>query len=206
MNLFPRVALTKTGHASDVPQDFAGHMIRFSAVDAYAPRPLYEVFDPKFWHANYADGAFFKDKIVMVGASAQIFHDVVDTPMSPTTLGPGLHLQAMAAALGHEFLRLTPPKTGLALVGAAGLVAWSLVAFLRRPPLSLGGLVVITGAYLGTARLFYDNSGLLLLTVPVLSALLLSGLFSLGYEYALKRVEKLLILFSVDLAHVRSTI
>ena len=166
-------------------------MIRFSAVDAYEPRPLYEVFDPKFWHANYADGAFFKDKIVMVGASAQILHDVVDTPMSPTTLGPGLHLQAMAAALGHEFLRPTPPKVGLALVGAAGLVAWSLVAFLRRPLLCVGALVAITATYLGTARLFYDKTGLLLLTVPVLSALVLSGSFSLGFEYFLERLEKL---------------
>jgi adenylate cyclase len=184
-------ALTKIGHASDVPQDFDGHMIRFSAVDAYEPRPLYEVFDPKFWHANYADGALFKDKIVMVGASAQILHDVADTPLSPTTLGPGLHLQVMAAALGHEFLWPTPPKVGLALVGAAGLVAWSLVAFLRRPLLCVGALVVLTATYLGTARLLYDKTGLLLLTVPVLSALVLSGSFSLGFEYFLERLEKL---------------
>ena len=97
----------------------------------------------------------------------------------------------MAAALGHEFLRPTPREVGLGLVGAAGLIAWSLVAFLRRPLLCLGALVVITSAYLGAARLFYDKSGLLLLTVPVLSALLLSGLFSLGFEYALERLEKL---------------
>jgi adenylate cyclase len=183
--------LTKIGHASDVPQDFDGHMIRFSAVDAYEPRPLYEVFDPKFWHANYADGAFFKDKIIIVGASAQILHDAADTPMSPTTLGPGLHLQVMAAALGHEFLRPTPPKVGLALVGAAGLVAWSLIAFLRRPLLCVGALILIAATYLGTARLFYDKTGLLLLTVPVLAALLLSGSFSLGFEYAIERLEKL---------------
>jgi adenylate cyclase len=184
-------ALTKIGHASDVPQDFDGHMIRFSAVDAYEPRPLYEVFDPKFWHANYADGAFFKDKIIIVGASAQILHDAADTPMSPITLGPGLHLQVMAAALGHEFLRPTPPKVSLALVGAAGLVAWSLVAFLRRPLLCVGALIAITAIYLGMARLFYDKTGLLLLTVPVLGALLLSGSFSLGFEYAIERLEKL---------------
>ena len=184
-------ALTKIGHASDVPQDFDGHMIRFSAVDAYEPRPLYEVFDPKFWHANYADGAFFKDKIVMVGASAQILHDVADTPMSPTTFGPGLHLQVMAAALGHEFLRPTPPTVCLVLVGAAGLVAWSLVAFLRRPLLCVGALILVAATYLGTARLFYDKTGLLLLTVPVLAALLLSGSFSLGFEYAVERLEKL---------------
>src|SRR6267378_4145627 len=184
-------ALAKIGHANDVRQDFRGHMIRFTSPDAFAPRPLYEVFDPKFWHANYADGAFFKDKIVMVGSSAQVMHDVFDTPMDPTTSGPSLHLQAMAAAMNHEFLRPTPVKTSLALVGAAGLMAWSLVAFLRRPLLCLGALVVITGAYLGAARFFYDKTGLLLLTVPVLSALLLSGLFSLGLEYALERLEKL---------------
>jgi adenylate cyclase len=127
----------------------------------------------------------------MVGSSAQVQHDVFVTPMSPATSGPVLHLQAMAAAMGHEFLQPTPPNTGLALVGAAGVLAWSLIAFLRRPLLCLGALVGITVAYLGAARFFYDRTGLLLLTVPVLSALLLSGLFSLGFEYALERLEKL---------------
>src|SRR6266516_1894030 len=183
-------ALAKIGHGKDVPRDFHGHMIRFTSPDAFEARPLYEVFDPKLWHANYADGAFFKNKIVMVGPSAQVMHDVVDTPMSPATLGPVVHLQAMAAAMGHEFLRPTPPKVELALVGAAGLVSWSLVAFLRRPLLCVGGLIVIMAIYLGTARLFYDKTGLLLLTVPVLAALLPSGSFSLGFEYALERLEK----------------
>ena len=184
-------ALSKIGHGNDVPRDFGGHMIRFTALDAFKPLPLYEVFDPKFWHANYRDGAFFKDKIVIVGSSAQVQHDVFDTPMSPATSGPSLHLQAMAAALGHEFLQPTPAKTGLALVGAAGVLAWSLIAFLRRPLLCLGALIAITAAYLGAARFFYDTRGLLLLTVPVLSALLLSGVVSLGFEYALERIDKL---------------
>jgi adenylate cyclase len=183
-------ALAEVGHANDVPHDFRGHLIRFTSPDAFAPRPLYEVFDPKFWHSNYADGAFFKDKIVMVGSSAQVEHDTVVTPMSPMTLGAALHLQAMAAAMNHEFLRPTPARTGLAMVAAAGFVAWSLVAFLRRPLLCLGTLVVITGAYLGAARLFYDKAGFLLLTVPVLLALVLSGLFSLGFEYALEWRER----------------
>jgi len=188
---FAARALTKIGHANDVPDDFRGHMIRFTAPDAFAPRPLYEVFDPKLWHANYADGGFFKDKVVMVGPSAQVWHDVVDTPMSPNTMGPTLHFQAMAAALGHEFLGPTPPKIGLTLVCAAGLVAWLLVAFVRTPLLCLGGLATLTAGYLVMSRLLYDNTGLLLLTVPVLSALVLSGSFSLGFEYFLERLEKL---------------
>ena len=188
---FATRSLAKIGHANDVPDDFRGHMMRFTAPEAFQPRPLYEVFDPKLWHANYADGAFFKDKVVMVGPSAQVWHDVVDTPMSPNTLGPTLHFQAMTAALGHEFLRSTPRKVGLALVCAAGLIAWLLVAFVRKPLVCLGGLVTITAGYLVAARLLYDNTGLLLLTVPVLSALVLSGSFSLGFEYFLERLEKL---------------
>ena len=184
-------ALTKIGHGNDVPRDFHGYMIRFTAPDAFEQHRLYEVFDPKLWQANYANGGFFKDKIIMVGPSAQVLHDVVDTPISTTTLGPELHLQAMAAALGHEFLRPTPPKVGLTLVAAAGLIAWSLVALVRKPLICLGALVAITAAYLGTARLLYDNTGLLLLTVPVLAALVLSELFSLGFEYFLERREKL---------------
>jgi adenylate cyclase len=184
-------ALAKIGHGNDVPRDFRGYMIRFTAPDAFEPRRLYEIFDRKLWHADYADGAFFKDKIVMVGPSAQVLHDVVDTPMSPTTSGPALHLQAMAAALGHEFLRPTPARAGWGLVCTAGLIAWSLVAFVRRPLVCVSALIVITGVYLGVGRLVYDKSGLLLLTVPVLSTLLLGGSFSLGFEYALERIEKL---------------
>ncbi|HEY2144254.1 MAG TPA: adenylate/guanylate cyclase domain-containing protein [Candidatus Udaeobacter sp.] len=184
-------ALAKIGHRNDIPRDFHGRMIRFTAPDAFKPHTLYEIFDPELWHANYGDGAFFKEKIVLVGASAQVLHDVVDTPMGPSTLGPMLHLQAMAAALGHEFLQPMPPKSGLALVSAAGLIAWLVVAFLRRPLLCIGAFVAIIGTYLGMARLFYDKAGLLLITVPVLSALVLSGSFSLGFEYFLERLQKL---------------
>jgi adenylate cyclase len=187
---FAARGLVKIGHANDVPNDFRGHVMRFTAADAFQPRPLYEVFDPKLWHANYADGAFFKDKVVLVGPSAQVWHDVVDTPMSPDTPGPTMHFQAMAAALGHEFLRPTSWIINLALVCWAGLVAWLVVAFVRKPLVCLGGLVAITAGYLVAARLLYDNSGLLLLTVPVLSALVLSGSFSLGFEYFLERLEK----------------
>lgn len=183
--------LAKIGHAADVPQDFLPHQFRFSANDAYPPRPLYEVFDPKFWHANYADGAFFKDKIIIVGASSQVAHDFVATPMSPDTPGPVLHLQAIAAAIDHEFLRNTSERTNLILVCVAGLLAWGLIAFVRRPLVCLIALIAIAAGYLGFARIAYDRVGLLVLVVPVLTAFLSGGVFSLGFEYVLERMEKL---------------
>jgi adenylate cyclase len=188
---FAARGLEQLGHGADVPRDEHAHLLRFGAIDAYPPRTLYEVFDPKMWKANYQNGAFFKDKIVLIGAASQIAHDVVATPMSPNTLGPALHLQTMAAALAHQFLEPTPPRLMLVLVLGAGVAAWLLIAFVRRPLICLFALVLVSAAYLLVSRLEYDRGGFLLLTVPVLGAFLLSGASSLGFEYALERIEKL---------------
>ncbi len=183
--------LAKIGHTADIPLDFLPRQFRFSANNAYPPRPLYEVFDPKFWHANYADGAFFKDKIIIVGASSQVQHDFVATPMDPDTPGPVLHLQAIAAAIDHDFLQPTSERTDLILVCLAGLLAWTLIAFVRRPLICLIALLALAAAYLTFARVAYDRSGLLVLAVPVLSAFLAGGMLSLGFEFVLERMEKL---------------
>lgn len=182
--------LSKVGH-SDIPNDLRPRVIRFGPGDAYPARALWEVFDPKMWQANYGGGEFFRDKIVMVGASAQILHDVVNTPLGPSMPGPALHLHTIAAAMAGEFLRATPVRLGYTLIGGAGILAWMIIAFIRRPIVSLGALAGITVCYLITARLLYDTQGYLLLTVPVLAGFLLSGLASLGLEYMLERMEKL---------------
>jgi adenylate cyclase len=184
-------ALTKLGHSADIPVDFQPHQFRFSDEEAYSPQSLYEIFDPKLWQANYGGGAFFKDKIVIVGASAQVDHDFVATPMSPATPGPALHLQVIAATLAHEFLSNTSERTNLILVFVAGSLAWTLIAFVRRPLVCLIALITIAGAYLAFARISFDRSGLLLLVVPVLTAFLVSGLLALGFEYVLETMEKL---------------
>jgi len=187
---FSARGLEKLGHAADVPRDERAHMIRFSPNDAYQERPFYEIFDPKLWEANYGGGAFFKNKVVLIGAASQIAHDVVVTPMTPDMPGPVLHLQTMAAAMRQEFLRMTSPTVDYALLGAAGLFAWVLIAFVRRPFTCIVTLGGVTLVYLFIARIVYDRAGLLLFTIPVLGAFLLSGLFSLGLEYMLERIEK----------------
>lgn len=183
-------ALAKLG-PSAVPRDMDAHAIRFGVPEAYRPRNLYEVFLPATWRSNFGNGAFFKDKVVMIGASAQVLHDFVDTPLGPSTPGPALHLHVMAAALGDEFLAYTPERLGLGLIWGGGVLAWALVAFVRRPLTSLFLLLGVAVAYLITARVLYDVAGFFLFTVPVLAALLVGGLLSMGFEYALERREKL---------------
>jgi adenylate cyclase len=184
-------ALEKLGRGQDVPRDLQSHAFRFSAWDAFPPRRLYEVFDPKLWHANYGDGAFFKDKVVIVGSSAQISHDVFATPLAADTPGAALHLHALAAALEHEFLHATPLAIGYALVCGAGVLAWVLIAFARKPLICLIALFALSGADLGLARLLYDRAGLFILVVPTLAVLLLGGLFSLGFDFTLERLERM---------------
>jgi len=184
-------ALEKLGHGANVLRDRRQHPFRFSENDAYPPRSLYEVFDPKLWRANYGDGAFFKGKVVMVGASAQVMHDSAATPMKPDTPGPSLHLQVIAAAIAQEFLRNTSEATDLLLVCAAGILAWAFIALIRRPLISLLALLAASAAYLAFARIAYDRAGLLVLVVPVLIAFLGGGFLSLGFEYVLERIEKM---------------
>ena len=187
----PSRALTKLGHSADIPQDQRDHLFRFSSNDAYPPFPLWEVFLPSLWHANYGDGAIFKDKIVIVGGSSQILHDFIVTPMNPAAPGPAVHLQVIAATEAHEFLRQTPTRVMLLLVLAAGVIGWGVIPFLRRPILTLFSLIAIAVIYLAVARLAYDRSGFILATVPVLSTFLLCGVSTLGIDYAIERMEKL---------------
>jgi adenylate cyclase len=182
--------LKKIGREADLPQDFQTHQLRFAADGAYPALPLYEVFDPKLWRANYGDGAFFKDKIVVVGASSQVAHDFVPTPMSPATPGPLLHIYAMVAAIDHDFLEPTSRRTNLMLVGAAGVLAWALIALIRRPLASVIALLAVVAGYLVFVRLVFDRAGLLVLVVPVLSAFVTAGFLSLLFEYVLERMEK----------------
>ena len=184
-------ALRKLGRADDIPADLNPHLVRFGQINAYPPRPLWEIFDPRSWNVIYKDGAFFKDKIVVVGASSQIAHDVFPTPISPQTPGPVLHLYALAAALDHAFLRDTPIRVDFVLVLIAGLAAWILVTFLRRPFLCFVTLVGVAAVYLGVVRIIYDQIGLMVMAIPPLSAFLVSGLSGLGLEYALERIEKI---------------
>src|SRR5207253_4656706 len=176
--------------SADIPQDQRDHLFRFSSNDAYPPFPLWQVFHPSLWKANYADGAIFKDKIVIVGASSQIAHDFIVTPMNPAAPGLAVHLQVMAATEAHEFLRQTPARVMLGLVLAAGVIGWGVIPFLRRPILSLISLIAIAVIYLAVARLAYDRSGFILATVPVLSTFLLCGVSTLGIDYAIDLIEK----------------
>ncbi|HEX8076423.1 MAG TPA: adenylate/guanylate cyclase domain-containing protein, partial [Chthoniobacterales bacterium] len=188
---FDARSLRKLGFSNRIPPPGQSGMIRFGPNDAYQPHSLYEVFVPALWQHNYGSGSFFKNKVVLVGAASAIDHDFHPTPISGATSGPLIHFHAIAAALDGEFLRETSPTANLLLLLGAGFMAWMVVAFVRQTLVALPLLLGLGAGYLGVVVFSYNTHNLFLLTLPVLGAFILSGLFSLGYDFTLERLEKL---------------
>jgi adenylate cyclase len=184
-------SLRKLGLSNRIPPAGESRMIRFGPSDAYQPHSLYEIFVPAYWEHNYGNGTFFKDKIVLIGSALAIEHDVHPTPIGGATSGPLIHFHAIGAALENEFLEETSPLINLLLLLGAGLAAWLVVAFVRQTLIALLILIALSAGYLAAVVWFYNAHNLFVLTLPVLAAFSLSGLFSLGYDFTLERMEKL---------------
>ena len=189
-------ALAKARRADRVPRDLQrpAHSLR-SDIRPYEPRPLWHVFlIRRFWQQNYADGAFFKDKVIMIGASAQIQHDIFDDADTVAAMpGPVMHLHAIAAAIDGRI----PPRDrtrerATRLVGAAGFSRWPAgrPAACVRPSQSLLFLG-LSIAYLAACVCSTITRGLLLLTCRCWRRFCSAGGLSLGFDYVLERMEKL---------------
>jgi CHASE2 domain-containing sensor protein len=150
-------------------------LIRFSATDAYQPYPIWEIADPDMWHSKYSDGEFFEDKIVIVGPSASKLGDVIDNPISPEIKGPIMHLNVLAAAMDHEFLRKLPVALDLVIVAVFGLLAWLLLGSVGRWLICLLSFLGLSVAYLLLAFLLYNLLGIFVPIVPPLLTLLACG-------------------------------
>ena len=85
----------------------------------------------------------------------------------------------------------TSPPTNLVLLLGAGFLAWLVVAFVRQTLVALLLLIGLNAGYLAAVVWLYNAHNLFLLTLPVMAAFSLSGLFSLGYDFTLERLEKL---------------
>jgi CHASE2 domain-containing sensor protein/class 3 adenylate cyclase len=168
-------AMDKLGRSNDVPRDLKDHFIRFSATDAYQPYPIWEIADPDMWHSKYSDGEFFEDKIVIVGPSSPRLRDVIDNPVSSEIKGPVMHLNTLAAAMDHEFLRKLPVALDLGIVAVFGLLAWLLLNYVGRWLVCLLWFLGLSVAYLLVVFLLYNFLGIFVPIVPPSLTLLACG-------------------------------
>ncbi len=184
--------LRQSGNAQLLPRDEDLHLFRFSGKPGtYPVIPFYEIFLGSYWTNNFARGAFFKDKLVLIGPAANIFHDEHRTPFAgPTMLGPEIHLNVMAAARRGEFLGETSYEADIGLIIGAGVFAWLLTLAVRAPVRRLFAALFGTVVYALLCHLLFDHKNFVLLAFSPLLVFNASTLGGFAYEFVLERREK----------------
>lgn len=190
-------ALEKFGAGNLIPSGFDVQRFRYTtAPGGFRQIPVGYVLSPKLWEKNYKNGGVFKDKLVMIGPAADIFHDLHDTPFvrpMRQMLGPELHLNIINAALHHEFFNEPPLLIQLSVIGMAGVSAAGLCFLVQQALKRLALVIAIAVVYWGIVYLIFNRTGatlnIWLAAVPI-AALISSSLITLSYDYLLERLEK----------------
>ena len=145
-----------------------------------------------FWRV--ARGRFpqdrFRDKIVVVGATARTLQDVHATSTSGRGLMAGLEVQAneIATALHGFPLQSAPGLLNVLLIVLLGLVAPA-VSLRRSPLVAFAAALAAGGLFAVATQLAFDH-GLILAFVAPLTALVLSSAGALAMHYVIATFER----------------
>ena len=190
-------ALRKFGRPDLIPSGFDARLFRYTSApgpdDPFRLHPIGDVLSPELWEHNYGSGNFFKDKIVLVGPTAEIFQDLHNTPfINPKAMpGPEIHLQIINAALHGELLRELPPFAGGLFIALAGFIAAGFCQFIRAPFKRLLLIFLLGAAFFLVAFICFNHVNLMLPVMPPLLVLALIGLATFVYDFVVERLERM---------------
>ena len=180
------LALRKAGQQRELPQ--AG-LMRFAEPGSFPVYPLYQIFAPELWQANFRGGEILRDKIVLLGPMASRFRDFFRTPVG-TLPGPEIHLHAMAAAQADAFYRRAGVGAVVATCLAMGALAFTVTYLLRRPLWALAVLGLVLVVYGAGALAVYNVADIMPGLLYPAGTLVLAGLTCFAYDFSLERREK----------------
>jgi adenylate cyclase len=177
---------------ADVPENpqLAPLRFRYSLPGTARVVSLFEIFVPEFWKSNYSEGKFFKDRVVLVGATAERLHDFYLTPWGKLS-GPEINLHALAAMLRGSWLKqagLAP--TILAIIFAA--LAAVAVTFIFRTTskwlaIGLAGGAILWLALCAAVLMIFSY---FLPAAPPLLTWLLCGFAGVACDVSVERRER----------------
>jgi adenylate cyclase len=184
-------ALIKAGFAGDVPDDLDARTLRFTAPPrrGFPPHSLFEIFVPAFWRQNYQSGEFFRDKIVIVGAEGNWQHDEHLTPFGSMP-GAELHLNAINAAIHHEFVRELRPSINFACIALAGLLAIAATLLLPSPWVRLAVFIGFGLGIVAGSLFCFNRASFYLPVIAPFTQFSTIMLFGLICDFTSERIEK----------------
>ncbi|MBW4616975.1 MAG: CHASE2 domain-containing protein [Desmonostoc vinosum HA7617-LM4] len=159
----------------------------------FEPIPLWYVLDEENWNNYLQKGKFFKDKIVLIGATAQLSNDYHPVIASPDRMsGVEIHANAIATLLTDKAIGeaiTSPALRGLFVLFLVGGTAF-VVTRSKRGITRFFRSIIIAGVWGGTCYiLFIYNQLIFPTTLPIL-AIACNGLFYLGTEVAREKMRK----------------
>ncbi len=199
-------ALRVLGQADKLPAGEESLRFRYTSAGAKEGNLGFEVieiddlFAENYWQGNLKAGQFFKDKLVLVGPTGEIFHDSHKTPMADSQLpGPIIHLNIINAALRGEFVRVGMADVNVPILVGALLLAVALSWLSRSGTLRLTILVALAAGGFGGAALLYEYKDIVVVAASPMTILVLSGVATLGYDFRVERKAKEKLRATMDL-------
>ena len=131
----------------------------------------------------------FRNKIVVVGASAPVLQDIHDTSVGPGMSGPELQANAIETALKGFPLRSVPRVIDVLLILLFALIA-PILGLRYGPLVGTGTAVGVAGAFFGSAFILAFDHGWIVSFVYPLTALALSTVGAIVVHYLVAAVER----------------
>lgn len=154
---------------------------------------FWHVLDATNWEVHLRDETF-KDKMVLIGATADSLQDLKRTPFSDTLPGIELHANAIATLMEGRAIAQALPNTTLrgllVLLGVAG-TGILLTNFLKKPVAQLLGALGIAVAWGAVGYLSFTYGGLILPTAVPIVAIALTGISCLATGATKEQLERL---------------
>jgi adenylate cyclase len=163
--------------------------LRFGELSYYPPLSLHEIFVPDLWKNNFADGSFFKDRVIMVGAVASDLQDFQQTPIGRIA-GVQLHAHTYAALLDRSFVHATPNLWRWLSLFTGFSLALILVSKLQQPVFCLLGLILGIGVAMWAGGFAFDHYNLEASPLLFSLAFGLCGLSGLSADFLAQLKEK----------------
>ncbi|MDQ7797552.1 MAG: CHASE2 domain-containing protein [Candidatus Edwardsbacteria bacterium] len=150
----------------------------------------------KFRYISYSDvltenvpAEYFKDKIVIIGATAAGLMDLRVVPFSNTFPGPEIHANIMETLLSGKYVQVVPWHIQLGLLIFFGLL--TVFVSLRFKPIISGVILFgLVASYFVTALILFSHSLIWVEIVRPITVLLFTNMAILGYRYLTEEKQK----------------
>jgi adenylate cyclase len=179
-----------TGHVRTPPYDHNNFIDFRGPAGTYDPLPLEKMFVKRLWQAPpFNDGSIFRDKIVVVGPMAEIFHDIHTTPFG-TMPGPEVQAQMMATLLDNSSLgEPAPIFSGVLTLLILGLTL-AICLWIHHALIKALLLAGVAGAFMAACQVAFGPGHCVLLMMPPLFCLVTTGSFGVVFQFALEQIER----------------